>query len=117
MERTKSDTTPANDGKVWWRKVGGGSLRLSNRIIKPGEKFRAFPDEIPTAFRDVVLPLEDIPETGDAKPVNVVKTEYKLQPRGDSKLWYDVVDKNGKVLNEKGMKKETAEKLIQDLEK
>jgi hypothetical protein len=115
MERTKPDSTP--DGKVWWQKVGGGSFRLPNRIIKPGEKFRAHPDEIPKEHRDVVLPLEGIPETGDARPVNVVKSEYKLQSRGDSKLWYDVVDKNGKVLNEKGMKKETAEKLIQDLEK
>jgi len=31
--------------------------------------------------------------------------------------WYDVVDQNGKVLNEKAHKKEVADKLIEDLAK
>jgi hypothetical protein len=54
------------------------------------------------------------------------KTAYTLQPHGKSALWYDVVTVIGKddkgepilkVLNEKSLKKEVAEKLIEDLSK
>ena len=104
---------------IKWKKVGGGSLRFSGRIIKPGQIFKAKASEIPEGFRDVVIPLESIPGDTtapgapviDAKPVEV---EYKLKSRG-SGGWFDVVDLNGKVLNEKALKKDVAEKLVKDL--
>ena len=53
-------------GEIRWRKEGGGSFRTKingkDRIIKPGETFRALPEEIPLAFRDVVVPLDKVPE-------------------------------------------------------
>ena len=104
---------------IRWKKIGGGSLRFKGRIIKPGETFKAAANEIPTGFRDVVIPLDSIP--GEApipgKPAPVIKAdvvEYKLKSRG-SGGWFDVVDINGKVLNEKALKKDVAEKLIADL--
>jgi len=104
---------------IKWKKVGGGSLRFKGRIIKPNQIFKASANEIPPGFRDQVLPLEAIPgdvsapgpPAVDAKPVEV---EYKLKSRG-SGGWYDVVDKNGKALNEKALKKDIAEKLVKDL--
>lgn len=117
MERTKKPNNPAS-GAIRWRKIGGGSLRLTidgkKRIIKPNEKFKAATHEVPQAFRDVIVPLEDIPGSPPAPIVKGIETVYTAKPRGKGG-WYDVVDKNGKVLNEKALKKEVAEKLLQDL--
>lgn len=109
-------TEAVDDGRIWYRKVGGGSLRLPNKIIKPGEKFRARPEDIPRAFRDLCIPMENVKEA-PVKKIEVVESVYKLQPRGTNKQWWDVVDANGKVMNEKAMKKDIAEKLISDLSK
>ena len=123
MERTNN---PASEQPIRFKKVGGGSLRLFGRIIKPGQEFKALPSEIPQAFRDVVIPLETIPAE---KPVEVIQTAekpvYKLKPRdvedsaeSDAEDLYDVVNvKTNKALNDKGLDKKTAEKLIKDLEK
>jgi len=112
MERTA-------DVKVRWKKTGGGSFRMADekgnqRIIKPGQTFSAYPHEIPQAFRDVVIALSTLPENKPPPPITAVEPVYTLKSRG-SGGWYDVVNPNGKVLNEKALKKEDAEKLIADL--
>jgi len=121
MERTKT-VTKVSDGTILWQKTGGGSFRMSRRIIKPGEKFRARPDEIPKGFRDVIIPLEPIPEgTIMQGAIEVtapgVSPKYTLKSRGGG--WYDIVDAAGKVMNEpkKPLKKAMAEQLIKDLER
>jgi len=116
MERTinpKDDTGPK---RVLWKKVGGGSLRFKGRIIKPGEKFKATEEEIPKAFRDTVIALENIVGTMKLPPPpeNVVEPVFTVRSRG-SGGWYDVVDANDKALNEKALKKDIAEKLVKDL--
>ena len=107
--------------KVRWKKLGGGSFHMTDsngkqRIIKPGQTFSAYPHEIPQAFRDVVVALESLPEHKPPPPIKAVDSVYKLKSRG-SGGWYDVVNPNGKVLNEKALKKEDADKLIEDLTK
>lgn len=124
MERTKQAQT---DGKIWWKKTGGGSLRFNHKIIKPNERFKARPDEIPASFRDVIIPLEDLGDVEkQAAPVEAVKTEYTIKPRGKSKSLFDVVypagkEENGetiwKSINEKPLTKDIAEKLVKDLSK
>lgn len=117
MERTKPINNPAPEN-IRWKKIGGGSLRLTingrKRIIKPNEKFRAALNEVPQAFRDVIIPLEDLPGSAPAPVIAGIETVYTLKTR-EKGGWYDVVDKNGKVLNEKALKKDVADKLIQDL--
>jgi hypothetical protein len=112
MERTKK----TEDGKIKWVKQGGGSFRMtSGKIIKPGQTFFAHPNDIPEGFRDTIVPLDKLPpETSDT--IDVVKTEYKVQQRGESNLWYDVVDGEGKVINEKALKRTAALELIKALE-
>jgi len=44
--------------KVKWRKIGGGILRLGNRVIKPNQVFSASPDEIPESFATFVERVE-----------------------------------------------------------
>ena len=120
MERTKKTDTvePVDDGKIWWKKVGGGSFKLGKRYIKPGEKFRASEDEIPKGFRDLIIPLEELRGEAVEKKIALSKTEYEIRPRGKSKAYFDVVNKqSGKVINDEGLKKEIAEKLVNDLGK
>jgi len=130
MERTKKVTTDnQNIRKPSWKKVGGGSLRMGNRIIKPGQVFEAWPDDISPAFRRMVIPVsgDAVFNTPSVKEVSIsagVKPVYTVQPHGKSLFLFDIVtqtgvDKDGepiyKVLNEKSLKKEAAEQLIKEL--
>lgn len=111
MERTKKNT----DEAIQWHKLGGGSSRLKiggkMRIIKPGQKFTARPSEVPEAFRDIIVPLETLPETPDPEPV---KTEYEVRKR-ETSSWYDVFGPDGKQVNEKALTREGALKLVKQL--
>jgi len=108
----------STEKEISWKKVGGGSLRFNGRIIKPGQTFKARASEISPTFRDVIIPLEGIPGgAAPGQPAPVIKAdpvEYKLKARG-SGGWFDVVDINGKKINEKALKEDTANKLIKDL--
>lgn len=48
--------------KIRYQKLGGGSLRMLNRIIKPNQIFSAYPEEIPEAFNRWIKPLDPLPE-------------------------------------------------------
>jgi len=111
MERAETQ-----QGAIRWKKVGGGGFHFNNRIIKPGQIFMARVDEIPKAFRDTCQPLDEIKEPVEV-PLNVVKHTYTVVPRGKSKIMFDVVNDQGKKLNEKVLTKEVAEKLVEDLNK
>lgn len=118
MERTERQ-------KVKFKKVGGGSFTMGNRIIKPGQVFEAFAEDIPMQFRNVVVPFEAAGQIWGTEatvknetPIltkDAIKPVYTLQSRGINGLWWNIVDAQGKVLNEKALKKEVAEKLIEDL--
>ena len=112
-----------DDGKITYKKIGGGALRWNNKLIKPGQIFRANPNEIPENFKDVLIPMERIREA-IVPPIPIVKTEYILKNRGKSKTLFDVVTKVGvdekgkdvfKAINEKVLTKEVAQNLIEDL--
>lgn len=132
--------------KVRWLKTGGGSLRLkTGKIIKPNEKFSACPEEIPEAFRDIVVPIGDLP-----KEVPIVsETEFKIEDReveateveevpggaavGTEDMvehegepthkikdrgrgWYDVVNvATGKPINDSGLREDAAKELLESL--
>jgi len=84
----------------------------SGKIIKPGQVFEAFEDEIPVGFRDVIIPLEPIPAKEEVH-VEPVPPEYTLKHRSGGYYW--IVDSNGKTMNEEALKKEEAEELIEKL--
>ena len=85
----------------------------NGKIIKPGEVFSALPSQIPEGFRDVVVPVDDLPEEVVMTP-KVAEIEYTLKSRGQGG-WYDVVDSNGKIVNDKALKLTDANQLISDL--
>jgi len=98
-----------------WKKVGGGSLRLKinghKRIIKPGQVFKATPSEVSMGFRDVVIPLDELPK----EPTIVAPPSgYEIKPRKGGGF-FDIVDKKGKVINEKALRREPAEELLKAL--
>lgn len=104
---------------IWWKKVGGGSFHAKingkGKLIKPNEKFRAKPSEIPKGFKDVVVPLEKIEEIPE-QVLSAPKSLFKKVMR-ERKGWFDVVDSNGKRISDKALREDEADKLIEDLEK
>lgn len=121
MARTKVKTddgvvksTEYTEPVFRWRKLGRGSFRMPNRIIKPGEIFEAPASAIPKAFRDVIVPVDDIPEEVLSPKVTGRVPVYKPVKREDSN-WWDVVDENGKVISEKALTKKQAEELVTSL--
>jgi hypothetical protein len=105
-----------NNKKILYRKIGGGSLRIrldgKRQIIKPWQKFLAFPEEIPAAFKDVIVPQEDVAEF--LKPEKQIpKIEITSETR--KKGFFHIVDKEGKKLNEKALMEEEANQFLKDL--
>lgn len=119
VERTKNNTTDAaeDEGKIWWRKIGGGTFRLGRgKIVKPNERFKARPDEIPKGFRDVVIPLSELPEE-DNKPATPASTEarFELQSKGGG--WYDIINTvSGKPVNSKSLRAKEAQEQLEELQ-
>jgi len=121
MERVKSEVV---ESKPRWKKVGGGSLRIGKRIIKPNEVFEANPEDISPAFRNMVIPISGdatfkTPPTKLAEPEvkkeEVTKLAYTIVQKGVNGLWFNVVDAQGKQVNTKALKREVAEDLVKDL--
>ena len=108
MKRTKN-----NDEMRHYRKIGGGSLRLPGRLIKPNQEFWAHPSELPKSSKDVVLPLDEEASVPEKASIPVKKVEYTLKHRSGG--FYHVYDANGKQLTEEAVKKDEAEEYIKSL--
>ena len=117
---------PKVDRRILYVKIGGGSARLVingvMRILKPDEKFRALPEEIPSTFKNVIVPLNRDEEAAiiQAKKAVVkpspITISYSVQPREGTE-GFDVVNSTGKVINEDPLTEEEATKLKNDLMK
>jgi hypothetical protein len=102
-------------GKGQYQKIGGGSLRLRGRIIKPNQKFWEFPEYIPTAFKDCIKELDMtnvIKEKVDETIISA-KKEYHKKHRGGGV--YDIFDENDKKINDGALKKAEAIEMIEQL--
>lgn len=112
-QETKKPAGVKPGDKIRWRKTGGGTFRMANgKIIKPNQVFEATVGEIPQAFRDVIIPLGDLPQD-DSPPLASVTT-YKVEVKTGG--WFNVINaETGKPMNEKGLRKEEAEKLLAEL--
>lgn len=107
-----------------WKKTGLGSLRLAGRtksIVKPGQTFEAKRSEIPKAFMDTIICLSEDKELEFA--AKSVKADvagaksplYKIEPIEEKPDFYNVVNKEGKSINDKPLRKKKAEELIASL--
>lgn len=107
----------SEDNKIMWIKKGGGTFRMSSgKIIKQNQKFIASEEEIPKAFRDTVVPAnpgDALDEDNEIK-VDAEDPGYVIVDRSPG--WYNIEDKDGKVMNESGLRKADAEKMLEDLQ-
>ena len=101
----------AEEQRKRWKKIGGGSFRMANgKIIKQNQIFEAAEADIPRAFRDVVVPYD---QPAEETPLPVVQTGYQVISRGPG--WYDVIDGQGKRVNEQALRQDAAKKLVENL--
>lgn len=114
MERTKKVT---NESGVRWKKLPGAPLELyDGRVIEPGHVFTSKLNNIPEAFIDLVECLEPDQLTEQIIIENKLPevNPYELQP-ADKPNWWNVVHVDGKVINEKPLRKKEAETLLKSL--
>lgn len=115
MERkkAKAEVNQDTEGKIWFQRHPNthGLFMYAGRYVKPGQRFMAHPDEIPESVRDIIIPMEEIPE-----PAKVVAVEpaYKKLP-GKKSGTFNVVDGNGKVMNEELLSEKEADDLVNSL--
>jgi hypothetical protein len=109
--------------RLRWRKTGGGSLRIildgKKKIIKPGEVFLAHESELPVAFMDSLQCLASETEKQENKEVveklNAVPPIYELkEAEGTDDLW-NVVNPEGKAINEEPLDIDAANDLLNSL--
>ena len=131
----KNKTSNIPDGMKCYQKMGGGSHRFPNRIIKPGQKFWTYPALISEAFADVLKEVPDdfgaIVVGADAdikfdgkkeKVVDLVPDKFEMVKavdedgnpikKGNANL-YNIVGEDGKPLNEKPLRKGKATELLE----
>lgn len=97
------------------KKIGGGGLHLHNRIIKPGQVFIGRIEEIPKVFMNTILVMEQVsgPVKKGVQFSKAPKPIYTKQITKDG--LFNIVDKNGKVLNEQPMTEKDADDTIRKL--
>lgn len=120
------------EGMKCYKKIGGGSLRFTNRIIKPGQIFWSYPNTVPDAFKDTIEEVAAnykaivIDAEGDAliaklasKKANVIKfkvakakDEEGVELKKGKKFLYNVVDSDNKVMNDEPLLKGKANELL-----
>lgn len=134
----KNTVETAANQKKWYRKTGGGTLWLGSgknrKAIKPGERFQAYPEEIPSIFMDglveisadgsEVLPVvsKTIPSKRqnkqNAKPVQQapivsVTVKYEKVPSNENDGKFNVMNLlTGKKMNDATLTDEEATALI-----
>ena len=104
--------------KIKFRKIGGGTLRgLSGYpIIKPGQVFEAYLDEIPARFLgslqclDPNLMAEQLNQQASPAPKEITWKILQTKPGK-----WDVVGINGKAINESSMTEDEATELAKAL--
>lgn len=126
--------------KARWRKLGGGVFRtVDGHRINAGEVFRANEDEIPTAFRSSFqLVNEEDEKQPKEEKLSTHKVEKKPEPEKPAKVeqtvsepeeekhqeyqkvqtslgWFDVIDSEGKPINEKRLRNQAADELLASL--
>lgn len=116
MKRTvKNNDLPKS---LKWKKIGGGSLRFGNRIIKPNEIFEATLEEIPEAFRDTLICLEpealqELQEMKEADmEINV--DSFLIQSNGD-KTFNVINAESKKPINKLPLSETSAQALLKSL--
>jgi len=101
--------------KFRWKVLASSGFRANRRIYKPNEIFVATESEIPAAFRDLIVKVDAASVQEQNKPLPGKNPVYTLEESKEEEGLWNVLTNKGKVLNEKPLEKDKAEKLLQDL--
>lgn len=125
MERKSKSVQEEAPALLTYRKLGGGSLRLPGRIIKPGQVFKAKPEEIPAGFRNLVQLISDeetVKAVSKAKEVEAKKLQepedlFVIVPVEGKEGFFNVINSvDKKAINDKPLKEKAAKDLKASLE-
>ena len=109
-----------------YKKLGGGTFRLVNgQIIKPNEIFKTTPDQVPLAFKDLLIEIkpEIVPEEEEETVIvpeeEEEETEVSDKPafyiKDEGNYWFNIYSKAGKLITDTKLRKAAAEKLLEEL--
>jgi hypothetical protein len=119
MERkSKKVNVVEEPAKLHWKKLGGGVLRLKGQIIKPNQEFWAYAEDIPVSFLDCIVCLDDskLQEAKVAEKKIAETPEELFTLKRTKGGLYNVLNANGKAINEEPFEKEDAQELKTALE-
>jgi len=126
--------------KVRYKKLGGGSFRLiTGKIVKQNEIFEAYPHEIPNAFKDLLVVMDEkvvqIPEVSHAADTDVDEVEVGTESgkaiadtedtvteskpdfymKEAGRGWWHVYDSEDTCISSNKLRKNAAEELLAEL--
>lgn len=106
----------AKEGEIKWRKTAGTLKLRDGTVVGPGGTFMARPEDIPKVFRDTILPVNPEELLDPAMVLAPIKPQipnYTIKSCGPGR--YNVLDSQGKPVNEKSMTLADAERLMENL--
>jgi len=119
------DDNTDDDAPISWRKIGGGSFRMTaldaagkrtQRIIKPNQVFMARPSEIPVTFLDVIKPLSEIPSVAAHEAPVTNAASYAVVPHPGKPGKFDVINATTKkALNARPLDKSDATEVLEKM--
>jgi len=92
-----------------------GTLAGKPHIYKPGEIFIATEEEVPIAFRDIIIKVDILSIQAQEKPIPGFVGAWELKESETVKGDWFVVNGKGKSINEKPLSKEKAELMLKDM--
>lgn len=120
-ENQVAEVAPVITGpvKLHWKKVGGGVLRIDGQIIKPNQEFWATMESIPKSFMDCLICLEGTKKIEEVKAADKKEREtpeelYTIESAGSG--LFNLVNANGKPINDQPLSKKEAKELKVTLE-
>src|SRR5512146_2702220 len=78
----KGFTPQPKERKLRWYNGGGNFYLFDKTMIPRHTNFEAFPSQIPKGFRDVIKPLDQLPDESEPLPPPV--GTYQVQEREDN---------------------------------
>lgn len=97
-----------------YKVVSSRAYYWGKRIMKPGQVFFAFERDLPEEFKLMIMEMDLPVKQPEVQESSFRSATYRIKERKGGE-YYDVIDSNGKKMNEKQLSKEEAEELVKKL--
>ena len=85
----------------------GKRLKWKGQVLLNGSTFLAYDHEISPTFRDIIHPVSEV----EKKELPAIVTEPFIERKPGA--WFDVYGWDGEKVNDRNLRKEDAEKLLE----